>query len=67
MKIHELTVSERILLAEELWDSVVNEDTGLELTEAQRLELDSRLIAFEKDRELGSHWQDVKNRIISGK
>ena len=67
MKIQELTVSERILLAEELWDSVVNDDMELELTEAQKLELDGRLIAFEKDREPGAKWQDVKNRITSGK
>lgn len=67
MKIQEHTVSERILLAEELWDSVASDDIELELTEAQKLELDGRLIAFDNDKEVGSNWQDVKNRITSGK
>ena len=64
MKIQELTVSERIMLAEKLWDSIVDEGTPIELTKKQRLELDSRLQAFLDDQDTGSSWSEVKERII---
>ncbi len=64
MKIQELTVSERIILAEKLWDSIIDEGTPIELTEKQRLELDSRLQAFLDDQDAGSSWSEVKERII---
>ena len=67
MEIQSLTVSERIILAEALWDSVVAEDTEIELTEAQITELDRRLAAFEIDQDVGSSWSNVKARILSKK
>ncbi|MGC9387357.1 MAG: addiction module protein [Hydrogenovibrio sp.] len=65
MEIQSLTVSERIILAETLWDSVVAEDSEIELTEPQKKELDKRLDAFEIDRDMGSSWSSVKARIVS--
>lgn len=65
MEIQSLTVSERIILAEALWDSVVAEDTEIELTETQKRELDRRLAAFEVDQDIGSSWSSVKARILS--
>lgn len=65
MEIQSLTVSERIILAEALWDSVVAEDTEIELTETQKGELDRRLAAFEIDQDIGSSWSSVKARILS--
>ncbi|AMQ90535.1 MULTISPECIES: addiction module protein [Marinobacter] len=65
MEIQSLTVSERIILAEALWDSVVAEGSEIELTDAQKLELDQRLQAFELDQDRGSTWADVKARILS--
>jgi len=64
MKIQELSISERIILAEKLWDSIVDEDTPIELYEKQKLELDSRLQAFVDDQDIGSSWSEVKERII---
>ncbi len=65
MEIQSLTVSERIILAEALWDSVVAEDSEIELTEPQKGELDKRLAAFEIDHDIGSSWSSVKARILS--
>jgi len=65
MEIQSLTVSERIILAEALWDSVVAEGSEIELTDAQKLELDQRLQAFELDQDRGSTWADVKAQILS--
>ncbi|WP_341327244.1 addiction module protein [Methylotuvimicrobium sp. KM2] len=67
MEIQSLTVSERIILAEALWDSIVAEDSEIELTEAQKAELDLRLASFEIDQDVGSSWSNVKARILSKK
>lgn len=67
MEIQSLTVSERIILAEALWDSIVAEDSEIELTEAQKAELDLRLASFEIDQDAGSSWSNVKARILSKK
>ncbi|MES9972183.1 MAG: addiction module protein [Candidatus Thiodiazotropha sp.] len=65
MEIQSLTISERIMLAEALWDSIVAEDTEIKLTETQKDELDRRLAAFEIDQDVGSSWSSVKARILS--
>ncbi|WP_443986725.1 addiction module protein [Idiomarina aminovorans] len=65
MEIQSLTVSERIILAETLWDSVVAEDAEINLSEPQKEELDRRLTAFEIDQDIGSPWSSVKARILS--
>jgi len=49
MNIQALSAPERILLAEELWDSVHAESDGLQLTAEQIELLDSRLAALEAD------------------
>lgn len=67
MEIQSLTVSERIILAEALWDSVVAEDAEIELTSSQIEELERRLSAFEIDQKVGSSWADVKSRILAKK
>ncbi|MEW7988336.1 MAG: addiction module protein [Candidatus Thiodiazotropha sp.] len=65
MEIQSLTISERIMLAEALWDSIVAEDSKIKLTETQKDELDRRLAAFEIDQDVGSTWSIVKARILS--
>ncbi len=65
MRIQELSISERIVLAEKLWDSIIDEDTPIELPNKQKVELDRRLQAFLDDQDIGSSWSEVKERIIS--
>ncbi len=65
MKIQELSVSERIVLAEMLWDSVKEESVLIELPEKQKIELDKRLQLFLDDQDVGASWDDVKSRIIA--
>lgn len=67
MKIQDLTISERIILAEKLWDSIVDEDAAVELTERQKSELALRLQAFLNDQDAGSSWTEVKGRITGSK
>lgn len=58
-----LSVAERILLVEELWESVANEPEATILTDAQRAELDRRLEAHREDPHSGSTWEEVKARL----
>ena len=61
--IDRLSVPERILLLEEIWDSIAANPEDLPLTEVQKAELDRRLAACEADPEAGSNWEDVKTRL----
>ena len=64
MKIKDLdkyTNAEKILLAEELWESVSKEK--LELSDAMKLELDRRISLVEEDKTEFYTWEDVKNTL----
>ena len=64
MKIKDLdkyTNAEKILLAEELWESVSKEK--LELSDAMKQELDRRISLVEEDKTEFYTWEDVKNTL----
>lgn len=63
MKLQDLTPSEKILLAEELWDSVASDEQLIPVTEAQKKELDARLASYMVDPEAGDSWENVRKRI----
>ena len=67
MELQKLSVSERITLAEKLWDSVLEDEAKIELTDSQKNELDRRLAVYAKDHNSGSSWLEVKDRIIAKK
>lgn len=62
----ELSISERIQLVEDLWDSIVAVPEAVPLTEPQKEELDRRLDAYHKDPDAGSPWELVRERIRKG-
>ena len=59
----ELSVAERIELAEDIWDSVACIPDGVTLSQRQKEELDRRLAAYRDNPESGSPWEEVKARI----
>ncbi len=63
MNLQELTPSEKILLAEELWDSVASDEQLFPITEDQKVELDARLASYSANPEAGDSWESVRNRI----
>jgi len=65
MDIQSLSNSERILLAEQLWDSVYEKSNEIELTPDQIALLESRLAAYEADGDHGDTWRNVRARIES--
>lgn len=63
MNIQSLSISERILLAEQLWDSVRTKSDEVKIP-AELVELlDERLADVESDGDLGDNWEMVKKRI----
>ena len=61
--ISELSIAERIQLAEDLWDSILEQQEELPLSPAQQQELERRLENYEKNPTTGSSWEDVKKRL----
>lgn len=58
-----LSVSERIVLVEDIWDSIAEAPEEIALSEAQAKELDVRLDAYHKNPTEGSPWAVVRDRI----
>ncbi len=63
--ISELSVSERIQLAEDLWDSILTTPDGVPLNDEQKQELDRRLEMHCQKPNQCSTWQSVKQRLGS--
>jgi putative addiction module component (TIGR02574 family) len=61
--IDRLSLAERILLVEEIWDSIAAEAEALEVPQSHKDELDRRLAAYHADPQAGSSWEDVKSRL----
>ena len=65
MNIQELSTSERILLAQQLWDSVRTKANEIDIGEGQQKVLEERLAALEADANPGDSWKNVKSRIVN--
>ena len=59
----ELSIAERIQLAEDLWDSVAQHPDAVPITVAQQAELDRRLARLEGEGPRGKSWDEVKARL----
>ena len=58
-----LSVPERILLAEDIWDSITEVPEAVPLLDEQKAELDRRLDAFHRTPGQGLPWAEVRERI----
>jgi len=61
--IEQLSLAERILVVEQIWDSIAAERASLPVTPAQQEELDRRLAAYRDSPAKGSSWDEVKARL----
>ncbi len=59
------SIAERIMLVEQIWDSILAEQESLKVTKAQQQELDRRLEDYQASPNRGSNWEDVKARLQS--
>jgi putative addiction module component (TIGR02574 family) len=63
----ELSITERIQLVEDIWDSILIAPESIRLTEEQKMELDRRLDDYHNDPGKGAPWEIVRERIRSRK
>ena len=63
MDIQELSQSERILLAEQLWDSITDDQDTIEVTDSQMKLLQQRLTAYKASPNEGTSWEQVKKEM----
>ena len=58
-----LSVADRMLLLEEIWNSIGADQAAPPLTASQREELDHRLAEYQADPRAGATWPDVRAQI----
>ena len=63
--IKKLSVAERILIVEDIWDSIISSEDDFPISDAQKKELDSRLEAYYKNPKEGKSWKEVRDNIQS--
>ena len=66
-EIKKLSVAERILLVEEIWDSIARENEAFELSDSQKKELESRSQSFSSNPALGRPWEEIKAEFLKSK
>lgn len=59
-----LTVTEKLQLIAEIWDSVVIQAEQIPLSQSQKQELERRLSSYQELENQGDDWKNVKTRII---
>lgn len=62
-QLRELPVEERLQIVGELWDSIAEDASALELTPEQQAELNRRLDDLEKNPAEGRPWEEVRADI----
>ena len=61
--IQELSQSDRILLAEQRWDSITDDQDTIEVTDSQMKILKQRLEAYNAPPNEGTSWEQVKKEM----
>ena len=62
-----LSIPDRILLVEEIWDTIAEENQAFELTDAQKLELDRRLESARNSPGQGRTWNEIKAEFMKSR
>ena len=60
-----LSIPERVLLVEDIWDSIVDESDDLPLTAPQKDELEQRLLDHKKNSQNNIQWDELKKYVFS--
>ena len=66
-QIKKLSVAERILLVEEIWDSIAAENEAFELSPSQRDALNRRIESFRADPSQGRTWEEIKAEFMKSR
>lgn len=58
-----LDITERIILVEEIWDSIAQEQDSLILSDYEKKVLDKRLSSLKNNPHNLLSWEEIKNRV----
>ena len=61
----ELSVPEKIVRVQDLWDQIADTPDDVELTEAQRKELERRLRSHEDNPGEYTSWEELRQRLVA--
>ena len=64
-EIKTLDITERIILVEEIWDSIAKEQDSVGLLEYEKEVLDARLESFENNPDNLISWDEIKTKLRS--
>ncbi len=62
-EIVKLPVTDQLLLVQRIWDNIAESHTPLDLTDAQKAELDRRAAELDADPQMAVRWEDVKRSL----
>ncbi len=62
-----LSIQDRIIFVEDVWDSIANFPESVQLTEEQKKELDRRLEEYHNNPDIGTPWEEIKSRLLAKK
>jgi len=62
-EIRKLSVSQRVQLVEDIWDTLSHDEADLPLSETQWAELDARRAQLLNDSSLGIPWETARERL----
>lgn len=63
-EIEKLSISERLLLVEELWDSIAHSNVDVPMPQWQKQTLDNRKENYLNNPDSGTKWEEVKQSIV---
>ena len=61
----DLPVEKRVEIVRALWESIVDSEETYPISEPERVELERRLAAYDRDTDAGFSWEQVESRITS--
>jgi len=64
-EIKTLDITERIILVEEIWDSIAKEQDSIGLSEYEKEVLNARLASFENNPNNLLSWDEIKTKLRS--
>jgi putative addiction module component (TIGR02574 family) len=62
-QIDKLSINERLLIVESIWDSILSAQGNIEVSDHQKDTLDKRYNDYRDNPEDNSSWDEVKRRI----
>lgn len=63
-QINKLSVSEKILLVEEIWDSIAIDEQSFDLNDSQKKIVKERSNSFKANPSIGRKWEEIRDEFL---